>query len=62
MRAKSHDTNMNEAVVPAIVATERLKDGIVVRFSDGKCVFYSTVLLYRSIKQAEMKDETEVVW
>ena len=53
---------MNEAVVPAIVAAERLKDGIMVRFSDGKCVFYSTALLYRSINMAELHNETEVVW
>lgn len=45
-----------------IVAAELLNDGLVVKFEDGSCVFYSALLLRETAAQAETLDETEVAW
>jgi hypothetical protein len=45
-----------------IMATERLNDGVIVRFEGGRCVFYSASLLYKIIPQAEEQDESPPEW
>jgi len=45
-----------------IAAVERHNDGIVVRFEDGRCVFYPTSLLYQTIPEAQEQDETRTDW
>jgi hypothetical protein len=39
--------------VPHIVDSDRLDDGVLVYFSDGRNVFYSADLLYSMIELAE---------
>jgi hypothetical protein len=46
----------------SIAAVERHNDGIVVRFEDGRCVFYPASLLYESLPQAQEQDETQSDW
>jgi hypothetical protein len=38
---------------PRIVSAERLADGVVVTFDDGRCAVYSVSLLYTTLPQAE---------
>jgi hypothetical protein len=43
---------------PEIVGSERLDNGIVVTFRDGRTIFYSAALLETIVSQAE--DHTDV--
>jgi hypothetical protein len=43
---------------PEIVATERLDNGVVVTFRDGRSVFYSAALLHDISARAE--DQTDI--
>ncbi len=45
-----------------ILSAERLKTGIVVKFSDGTSVFFSADLLFACVPQAVTLDETETLW
>lgn len=45
-----------------IVVAERLNEGLVVKFVDGKCAFYSAALLYTLLPQAQELDETVTHW
>jgi hypothetical protein len=36
-----------------ITYVDRLYDGVVVTFEDGRCGFFSTALLYKTLPQAE---------
>jgi hypothetical protein len=45
-----------------IVAAELHTDGIVVKFEDGQCIFYSAALLAESIPRAGKLDESAVEW
>jgi hypothetical protein len=45
-----------------IMATERLNDGVIIRFEDGRCVFYSASLLYKTIPEAQEQDEDRPDW
>ena len=47
---------------PEIVAVERLSDGILVKFNDGRCVFYPVSLLHELIPQAELQNEKDLLW
>jgi hypothetical protein len=43
---------------PRIVYVERLGDGVIVTFDDGKCAVYPAALLYAVFPQArELRDE-----
>lgn len=53
---------MNAAAIPAVVATEGLAEGLIVRFEDGTCVFYSAALLYRLMPLADVQDEKAEAW
>jgi hypothetical protein len=46
----------------AITAAERLNDGVLIRFEDGRYVLYSAALLYQLIPQAQERDETAPDW
>ncbi len=45
-----------------IIAAERLNDGLVIKFDDGKCAFYSALLLRATFAQARELDETRTDW
>ncbi len=53
---------MDRNVTPEIVAAERLSDGILIKFTDGTCVFYPASLLHALIPQAELQNEEEALW
>ena len=46
----------------SVLAVERLNDGIVVKFSDGTCAYYSAALLYAQVFRAVLLQETDVAW
>lgn len=48
---------MNIGLQLAIVAADRLNDGLVILFHDGRCAFYSTSLLYELYPSAIALDE-----
>ena len=39
-----------------------MNDGIVIRFDDGKCAFYSSAILYGALSQCEELDELDFYW
>ena len=41
------------ASVPRIIDSDRIDDGVLISFSDGRSVFYSADLLYSMIELAE---------
>jgi hypothetical protein len=45
-----------------ITVVEKHSDGIIVKFEDGRCVFYPASLLYQSIPQAQEQDEARSDW
>jgi hypothetical protein len=44
---------METPPVPRVTHAERLNDGVIITFEDGKCAIYSTSLLYATLTQAE---------
>lgn len=44
---------MNTQTACRIASMDRLSDGVVVAFEDGRCAFFSTSLLYEILPQAE---------
>lgn len=47
--------------VPAnveIAVADTLNDGLVIKFTDGRCAFYSTLLLYKTLDLAVEQDES----
>jgi hypothetical protein len=57
-----HAENMKAIAVPGITAADRLKQGLVLKFADGKCAFYPAALLYSVISKAKLQDDSLVVW
>lgn len=53
---------MTIAAQPNLISAERVDSGLVLKFADGRCAFYSATLLYAAIKQAKALDEEKVVW
>ena len=45
-----------------IVNTDRMNDGIVIKFDDGRCAFFSCALLYATLPKCEPLDETIATW
>ncbi len=45
-----------------VVSAELLNDGIVIKFQDGRCFFYSASVLLEMIPQAKELDESAVAW
>ena len=46
----------------SISAAETLNDGLILKFNDGRCAFYSCQLLYNALPWAEEMDETNLMW
>jgi hypothetical protein len=51
-----------EHIDDTIVVVERLHSGIVVKFEDETCAFYSGALLRRVLSQAVLLDESKFEW
>lgn len=50
---------MTDTELRQIVNVDRLNNGIVLKFADGQCVFFSTAYLYARIAEGEPLDEAE---
>jgi hypothetical protein len=50
---------MEPHTAPRIVSSDRLDDGILVSFDDGKSAVFSAALLYANLSQAEEVSESE---
>ena len=53
---------MDDPVQPRILTAETLSDGLVLKFDDGRCAFYSSQLLYSLLSWAEEMDEENLMW
>ena len=53
---------MEVSLMISIVIADRLNDGLVIKFQDGKCAFYSAILLYATFDRAEALDEKMTIW
>ncbi len=53
---------MEHAAPISIIAVDFLSAGLVVKFDDGRCAFYSAEMLSALFAEAEEIDETEIVW
>ena len=47
---------------PRLTAVERLNEGVVVKFSDGTCVFFTALLLHTFAQKAEPLNEEMIAW
>lgn len=45
-----------------IVTVDRLNNGIVVKFDDGRCVLYPCAFLYAKIAECKELDEAKPSW
>ncbi len=50
---------MKTDLEPRVTDAQRMTDGVIISFEDGKCAFYSAALLYEAIDQAEPFREDE---
>ena len=53
MTIKCHSLGMDISDPPRIVGSDRLDEGLLIFFSDGRSAFYSADLLYSMIELAE---------
>lgn len=49
--------SMNTLDASRIVNVDRMNDGLVLKFADGKCVFFSNALLYSKLDEGEALDD-----
>ena len=47
---------------PRIISAERLESGIVIKFEDGRCAFFSNKLLHDALPKAKELDESVIAW
>lgn len=45
-----------------IVNADRMNDGLIIRFNDGRCAFYSCEVLYATLAKCEELNDKEVFW
>jgi hypothetical protein len=50
---------MKSVPVPRIVEAERLENGVIITFEDGKHALYPASLLYATLPRAEATNELE---
>ena len=53
---------MEDNINPSISAADILNDGLVLKFDDGRCAFYSCQLLYDTLPWADEMDEADLAW
>lgn len=53
---------MDFSPVPRILAADRLNEGLVIRFENGQCAFYSTLFLFSKLPECEELKETDLEW
>lgn len=45
-----------------IVNVDRMKDGVIIKFDDGKCAFYPCAFLYAKLQECEELNEDDPRW
>ena len=53
---------MDNYVAQRIVNVDRMNDGIIVKFDNGRCAFYSCAFLYAKLSESEELDEVDLQW
>jgi hypothetical protein len=48
---------MKNPLAVRISSVDRLNDGVIITFDDGKCALYSTDLLYATLDQAQLLED-----
>ncbi len=48
--------------VPRIITAERLNTGLVIRFEDGQCAFYSSAFLFSKLPECKQLREEDIEW
>ena len=48
--------------VPQIVAADRLNEGLVIKFDDGQCAFFSSAFLFSKLSECEELNEADIEW
>ena len=57
-----HPIDMALSADIRILSVEKLNEGVVIRFDDKTCAYYSAVLLHQTAAKAEPLDETLQAW
>ena len=47
---------------PRIIAADQLNDGLVIKFDNGQCGFYSDAYLFSMLGGSQVQNETLVKW
>ena len=47
---------------PRIFAADLLNNGLVLKFDDGRCAFFSCQLLYDTLPWADEMDDSKLAW
>ena len=47
---------------PRIIAADRLNDGLVIKFNNGQCGFYSDAYLFSMLGGSQVQNDTLVKW
>ena len=45
-----------------IVNADRMSGGMIIKFDDGRCAFYSSALLYETLPKCEELNESDLIW
>ncbi len=53
---------MNDLTNTSIFAANLLNDGLILKFDNGRCAFYSCQLLHDIFSLADELDETDLLW
>ena len=48
--------------VPRIIAAERLNAGLVIKFENGRCAFYSCAFLFSKLSECKELSEADIEW
>ena len=61
-RPNEPSLGMEEIVTRKIVIADRTNSGIILKFDDGRCAFYSCAFLYSKLSECEELDEADLQW
>ena len=45
-----------------IVNSDRMNDGLIIKFDNGKCAFFSCAFLYAKLSECEELDDGDLQW
>ena len=48
--------------VPRIIAADRLHTGLVIKFENGQCAFFSSSFLFSKLPECQQLTEAETEW